>query len=312
MSEKFDEKIYNLQIIKPLVNLLKKIKLPGVSDFSLFDLLEIYVTGIVNGAINMRAAGIAFSFLTAIFPFLIFILTLIKYIPIEGFQEDFLFLINQWLPPTTSKIAHDLVINYIMNHNYGGLVSFYFLLSLFFMSNGVSAIFGGFQNSYHIKTSRSLVKFYAVSILVSFLLVSYLITTVAVNFYFQVFIEKLKETGIVNSGIYWYQISRNIFFIAVIFVSVSTLFYFGTKESKYYKFVSAGSIMTTLLIIVMTYFFGIYIVRFSKYNELYGSIGSLLIFMLYLWLISILLLLGFELNASLYQIKKLKNNNLTQ
>jgi membrane protein len=312
MSGKFDEKIYNLPIINSLVNFSKKIMLPGLSELSLFDVLEMYFFGIVKGAINMRAAGIAFSFLTAIFPFLIFILTLIKYIPIEGFQEDFLFLINQWLPPTTYKIAHDQVINYIMNHNYGGLVSFYFLLSLFFMSNGVSAIFGGFQNSYHIKTSRSLIKFYAVSILVSFLLVLYLILTVAVNFYFQVIIEKLKETGIVNSGINWYQISRNIFFIAVIFVSVSTLFYFGTKESKEFKFVSAGSIMTTLLIIMMTYFFGIYIVRFSKYNELYGSIGSLLIFMLYIWLISILLLLGFELNASLYQIKKLKNNNLTQ
>lgn len=312
MIDKFDEKIHNLPVIKQLILITKKIKLPGLSGLSLFDVLEMYIIGIAKGAINMRAAGIAFSFLTAVFPFLIFILTIIKYIPINGFQQDFLFLLDQWFPPNTYKIVHDLVIEYILNHNYGGIISFYFFLSIFFMSNGVSAIFGGFQNSYHIQTSRSIGKFYLVSVMVSFLLSFYLILTVIFNFYFEVLIEKLKDTGIVGSGFYWYQFSRKIFFLAMIFISVSTLFYFGTKESKNFKFVSPGSIFTTILMVIMTYLFGIYIVNFSKHNELYGSIGTLLIFMLFLWLNSILLLLGFELNASLFKIKNIKNNNSTQ
>ncbi len=308
MSQQLDNNLQKIPIINVLVKLTKRIPIPGLSGLSLFDILEMYLIGILKGALTARAGGIAFAFLTAVFPFLIFILTLIKYIPIEGFQDDFFYLMDQWLPPTTSKVAHDQVLNYITNHNYGGLVSFYFILSVFFMSNGVSAIFGGFQNSYHIKVNRSFGKFYLVSFGVSLLLSFYLITTVAVNFYFEVIVEKLRETGLVNNSVYWIIFSQKIFFIAMVFVSVSTLFYFGTKESKHFKFISAGSIMTTLLILIMTYFFGIYVVQFSKYNELYGSIGTLLVFMLYIWLNSILLLLGFELNASLHQIKIINSN----
>ena len=309
MSEHLEKKLYKIPVINVLVKLVKRIHIPGFSGLSLYDLLELYITGIAKGALTARAGGIAFAFLTAVFPFLIFILTLIKYIPIQGFQDDFLYLINQWLPPTTSKVAHDQVISYIMNHNYGGLISIYFVLSLFFMSNGVSAIFGGFQNSYHNKIYRSFFRFYLVSVGVSLLLVLYLIALVTVNFYFEVLIEKLKDSGLLTDGVYWVKLNQKLFFVLMVFVSVSTLFYFGTKESKLLKFISPGSIMTTILIVLMSYFFGIYIVKYSRYNELYGSIGTLLIFMLYIWLNSILLLLGFELNASLHHIKKLKSNN---
>lgn len=307
MAESSDKKPNKVPVFKILVKLTKKIPIPGLAGLSLYDILEMYVVGILKGALTSRAGGIAFAFLTAVFPFLIFILTLIKYIPIQGFQDDFFYLINQWLPPTTSKAAHDQVISYITNHNYGGLVSVYFLLSVFLMSNGVTAIFGGFQNSYHIKVNRTLGRLYMVSFSVSLLLAFYLLTIVAVNFYFEVLIEKLKETGIVNNGVFWVVFSQKIFFGVMVFISVSTLFYFGTKESKHFKFVSPGSIMTTVLVLIMTYFFGIYVVKFSKYNELYGSIGALLIFMVYIWLNSIILLLGFELNASIHQLKKTKN-----
>jgi membrane protein len=309
MSDTFEHKLLRIPVISTLVKLTKRIPVFGFSGLSLYDILELYSIGIIKGAFTSRAGGIAFSFLTAVFPFLIFILTVIKYIPIDGFQEDFFYLMDQWLPPTTSKVAHDQVINYINNHNYGGMVSFYFLLSVVFMSNGVSAIFEGFQNSYHVNEYRSLAKFYWVSFFVSLLLAFYLLTTVAVNFYFEVILEKLMETGLVGNSMYWIKLSQKIFFIAMVFISISTLFYFGTKESKFFKFVSPGSILTTLLILIMTYYFGIYVVKYSKYNELYGSIGTLLIFMLFIWLNSILLLLGFELNASLHQIKKSKNLN---
>ena len=90
----------------------------------------------------------------------------------------------------------------------------------------------------------------------------------------------------------------------MIFVIIATLFYFGTSEGKQNRFFSPGAFMTTFLIIITTYLFGIYIDNFSNYNQLYGSIGAMLILMLYIWLNANLLLLGFELNASLIQLKK--------
>lgn len=304
MTKHIEKRLSKIPILSILVRLTKKIPLPGLNGMNLYDILEMYITGIVRGALTTRASGIAFSFLMAIFPFLIFVLTLIPYVPIDGFQEDFLYLMSQWMPPTTSNAVFDNVINYITNHNYGGLLSFYFILSILLMTNGINAIFGSFEYSYHVKVGRNVIRQYLIALSISILLVLYMLITVAVAFYFEVGIEKLKDSGWVHNDVFWIVFSQKIFFALMVFISVSTLFFFGTKEGKHHKFVSPGSIMTTLLFILLIYLFGIYVLRFSKYNELYGSIGTLLVFMLFIWLNSIILLLGFELNASIHRIKK--------
>ena len=99
---------------------------------------------------------------------------------------------------------------------------------------------------------------------------------------------------------------KKVFFILVTYLCVSILFHFGTPE-KGNRFFSAGSLLTLLLFILTTYGFGIYIEHFARYNQLYGSIGALLIFLLYIWLNATILLLGFELNASLLKLKKSDN-----
>jgi membrane protein len=88
------------------------------------------------------------------------------------------------------------------------------------------------------------------------------------------------------------------------------LFKFGVKREKNRAFISIGSVFTTILIIISSYFFGIWVVKFSKYNELYGSIGTLLIIMFYLWINCMVLLLGFDLNASIRYIKREKQKEL--
>ncbi len=95
-----------------------------------------------------------------------------------------------------------------------------------------------------------------------------------------------------------------MFFIVMIYMSTAMLYHFGTKEGRQTRFFSIGALLTTLLIILTSYLFGIYINNFSQYNELYGSIGALLILLLYVWLNSNILLLGYELNASLQYLRK--------
>jgi membrane protein len=94
----------------------------------------------------------------------------------------------------------------------------------------------------------------------------------------------------------------------MIYIGTAILYYFGTVRGKIARFFSLGALLTTVLIVLTSYLFGIYIANFSQYNELYGSIGALLILMLYIWLNANILLLGFELNAS---IDMLKNKNQT-
>jgi membrane protein len=286
-----------------IVRICKKVKIPGLQGMSLYDVLEMYILGIVRGALTTRAGGIAFSFFMAIFPFLLFILTLIPYIPIEGFQESLLSLIAEVLPPKTFDAVNE-VLKDIINNQYGGLLSFGFLLSMFLMTNGVNAIFGGFEYSYHVKEMRSVVRAYLISLAVSLVMAVFLLTTVALIVFFELTVQRFTAEGWLENDLFWLKLGRGALFLIMVFTTVSMLFHYGTKQGKHTKFFSAGAILTTILSIFTFYLFSIYVLEFSKYNELYGSIGTLLILMLFVWLNAIILLLGFELNATLTRLKR--------
>lgn len=306
MSEEIEKKIEKIPVVRNLKNFAKKIKLPWLEGLSLYDLLEIYIVGIVEGAISYRAGAIAFSFFMALFPFALFILNLIPYIPIEGFQQDFLKFLEESVPPNTYE-AIVSIINDILNNSYKGLLSSGFLLSIFLMANGLNAILGGFENSHHVILKRGFLSQYAVALGMSVILSLLLIVTVATTVIFEVFIQSIKLENVFNNNIKFIEIGRYGFLMLMILITSSILLKFGTRETSNNSFISIGSVFTTVLIILSSYFFGIWVVKFSKYNELYGSIGTLLIMMFYIWLNCMILLLGFELNAS---INRLKRRNL--
>jgi membrane protein len=311
MTKEIEDKLEKIPIINLLVKLGKKIKVPGLQGMSLYDVIEMYFIGIVKGALTSRAGGIAFSFFMAVFPFLLFILTLIPYIPIDGFQEGLFSFIKDILPPQTFE-AVNVVIGDIVNNQYGGLLSFGFLLSILLMTNGINAIFGGFEYSYHVTELRNVFRTYFISLGVSLLTSFFLIVTITLVILYQVALSKIDEKEWLNtSDLNLFYYGRGLLFLIMIFTIVSLLFRYGTKQGKETRFFSAGAVLTTFLSLCTFYVFGIYVVKFAQYNQLYGSIGTLLILMLFVWLNSIILLLGFELNASLHALRCINKRVLT-
>ena len=122
--------------------------------------------------------------------------------------------------------------------------------------------------------------------------------------YGEFLINELKTNAFIENDFIWVSILQYSIFIIMLYVAISTLYHFGVKEGRQTRFFSIGALVTTLLFLLTTYFFGLYINNFSQYNELYGSIGALLIMMFYIWINSNLLLLGFELNISLQRLKE--------
>jgi membrane protein len=282
----------------------KQVILPGLEGLSLYELLIIFYAGIVKGTFSARASAISFSFFMALFPFLLFILNLIPFINfIDDFQIQFLAFIDDLLPPETKDFFNDIFFD-IAARKRGGLLSFVFLLSIFLMANGVNAVFTGFEFSYHTKVNRSIVRQYVIAVGVSIILALLLLFTVVVTIYLTYLTEDLKSVGMGNNEIIWADFGRYIIFMSMVYIVIATLYYFGTKEGRLSRFFSVGAFFSTLLIVVTTFLFGLYIENFSAYNELYGSIGALLILMVYIWINSNILLLGFELNASLLKLKK--------
>lgn len=299
MSKEIEDKLASIPVVNKLVILVKKIKLPNFEGYSLYDLLELYIIGIVKGAFSYRAGSIAFSFFMALFPFALFVLNLIPYIPLEGFQEDFMRFIADSVPPNTFD-AIESILDDIMNNSYRSLLSSGVLLSIFLMANGVFAIIGGFESSYHITISRSFFRQYVVAVGLSVLLAIMLIISVATYVVFEVVIHKLT---VMENWVHW---ARNVFILLMFLLVTSTLYKFGAKETRSVPFISNGSVFTTILYVLTSYLFGIYVLRFARYNELYGSIGTLLVLMFYIWINCMILLLGFELNVA---IRKLKRKN---
>ncbi|WP_329804513.1 YihY/virulence factor BrkB family protein [Flavobacterium facile] len=296
------ETIKNLPVIKHLIKSLQQIQFPTLQDSSLYDIIKLYLSGIISGDVTHRASAIAFSFFMALFPFALFLLNLIPFIPLDNFQNDFLIFVSQSVPPNTYD-AIEAILKDILNNSYNGLLSSGFLLSIFLMSNGINALLDGFEMSKNISEKRGYFRQYAVAIALSLIMAFLLLLTVATLIFVAVLIHKIEAQSGYVSKVPLIETIRYLFVFLMILFITSTLYKFGTKESKHISFISYGSVTTTILFVLTSYVFGVYVEKFARYNELYGSIGTLLVMMFYVWLNCILVLLGFELNAFIFQLK---------
>ena len=317
MSAAIEEQLEKIPVINWMVRILKKIKLKAFEGLSLYDLIEMYLVGIVKGTLSSRASSIAFSLFLALFPLLIFLLTLvpfiIPYVSVgnENFDAQFLDFLESFLPSATSDYFGE-IYQQIKDQKQGGLLSSAFILSIFLVANGVSAIFGGFENSYHVELTRNFFRQYAYALLVGVILSILLIVGAVAFVYFEFYIveytsEYLGKTlgyDVEKGDTVGIQIAKVLFFLFLSYITTAILYYFGTAEGRKARFFSAGALMTTLLFLLTSYLFGIYVDEFARYNELYGALGGLLILMVFIWLNSNILLLGFELNATLNSLKK--------
>lgn len=306
MTNKVDENLSKIPLIGWVAKQANKVVLPGLEGLTLFDLWNIYSVGIIKGAFSIRANAISFNFFMAIFPFLLFLLNLIPFVWfVDDFQQKFLQFIDSLLPPQTHAFFNGIFLDIASNQRVG-LLSFVFLLSIFLMANGINAIFEGFKLSYYIQQKRSFIRQYMVALGVAIIIAMLLLLTVIATIYLTYILENLKQFGLFSDSLFWINAGRYFIFATMIYLGVATLYYFGTKSGKLHKFFSIGAWFTLVFILLTTFVFALYINNFSTYNKVYGSIGALLILMVYIWLNSNILLLGFELNAAMKQLKRKK------
>lgn len=287
-----------------LKEITKKISIPGYSNLSLYEVSMFFYKGLVEGAITTRASSLTFNFFLAFFPSILVLFTLIPFVPIEGFQDELFTLMSEILPPSTFD-ATKVILDDIVNHEQAGLLSFTFILALYFSTNGVNAMITGFNATYHLKDKRTWWQLRLLSINLTVILALLLVLTIVFQLFSVGFIDSL-----VNEG-YMKQFSadvilhiKELILVLVLFMGYSILFYFGPADKKGWKFLSIGSITSTTLSVISSLAFSYYVTNFAQYNKLYGSIGTLLVILLWMYFNSIILLLGFELNASIISAKE--------
>ena len=215
MNSDFDHRISKIPILRQLARKARRVKLPWLSGMSLYELVSIYMVGIAESAITYRAAAISFSFFMALFPFCLFILNLIPYIPIDNFQADFMQFVAQNVPPNTyDAIAR--ILNDILNNSHSGLLSTGVILSIFLAANGLNSILGGFETAKHVIIRRGFFKQYAVALGMSIFMVFILLFTIATVVTIEVFLHQTRIENFFSEKIPLIQATRYIFLIAMV------------------------------------------------------------------------------------------------
>ncbi len=280
----------------------KKVSFPFFDGVPVYDVAMFFWRSIVDGSITTRASAIAFSFFIAFFPFVIFLFTLIPYIPINNFQNELFLLMKQIVPESTFNTIEETLMDIIMRPR-GDLLSFGFFMALIFSTNGLASMMSAFDATIHSIYRRSWVSQRMAAIILLFILSVLLTVAIALLTSGQTFINYLETHNILRDGltIYILTIGKWVITLALFFFAYSFLYYMAPAKKTKWRFISAGGTLSTLLSIITIAAFTYYINNFSQYNKLYGSIGTLLIILLLMYVMSLILLIGFELNASIYQ-----------
>ncbi|MCK9451026.1 MAG: YihY/virulence factor BrkB family protein [Bacteroidales bacterium] len=301
-----------LAIKERFVAILRLLILPGFDEVPLYDVLVFFIRGIFKGSVTTRAASVAFNFFLAIFPFILFLFTLIPYLPIADFQVTLLDLFKDIIPPNTYKEVEETILEIVLRQN-RGLLSLSFILTFFFSTNGISAIMDGFNGTWHAIDTKTWVQQRLSAIFLMLTLSFFVILAIALITSGGIIIQWLINQDFIRSGItaQLLQVFRWLVIVLLTFLSLSMLYYYAPAKRKEYRFISPGSILATALFIVGTLAFNFYISNFSRYNALYGSIGTLIIFLMWLYFDAFILLIGFELNASIRQAKR-ENKDLEE
>ena len=287
-----------------LIEVVKKIKPLGFTGLSLYDVSVFFIKGLQEGAITTRASSLAFNFFLAFFPSIIVFFTLIPYIPIDGFQQTLMEIISNVLPPSTNSATFSTLED-IINNQRGGLLSIGFILALYFSTNGMSSLIQAFNSSYHIRENESIIKHQMLSILLTIVISALVFLTIILIIFGKAAIIYMIDYQLINENkLVLLNAAKWVILIFMLFLGITTIFNLGPAIKSQIKIFSPGAILATLFIILTSIVFSYYIDNFSQYNKIYGSIGTLIIILLWIYFNAIFLLIGFELNASILNAKK--------
>ena len=307
-------------------NILRVVRFPG-TKVPLLDVLIDFFKFFTKGRTIDRAAGVAFNFFVALFPLILFFFTLIPFIPIPNLYERLMLILDSFLIPSGTMDYVKETIDGIMNQPHDGLLSLSVFLCLIFGSSGIVAIFNGFRNVYANYVSgkdlglKAWLVQRAFAILMLIIIGALVLASVLLISLGGTFLKYLATNEIIEGGsftFFLFNVLRWVIGIFALCFGIALLYYFGNVtydeqyrverkhkgpkgEPIYRNFVifSPGAILATTLFVLSTVAFNTYISNFSRYNVLYGSIGTLIIILLWIWIVAILILAGNDLNSGI-------------
>jgi len=288
----------------------RNIILPGFKGISLYETTIFFINGLKKGSLMIRAKSVSFSFFLALFPSIIFLFSLIPFIPIENLHESIMLSISNALPDRV-YLYIEQTISEIIGKQRGDLLSLGFFMALYFSSNGVVGLMKAFNMTSHQVENRSKRELIFVALVLVLIIALILIIATALLVYSSWLIKYLHSEGHVSAQINFIMINvaKWLILFLMILIMISTIYYAAPAGKRPFRFISPGSLLATILSLLFMMVFNYYINNFGQYNKLYGSLGTLIVLMLWINFNSIVLLIGYELNASIYEANVVKGSS---
>ena len=296
--------------VRSTLYFLQHFSLAGSKGVPLYDVLRFFLRNIFNGDLNQRAKGLAYSFMTALPPLLIFFFTLVAYFPVDGIQNELLSELGNIIP---AKIMGPLsnTVNDVMGHKHSTLLSIGFITSIILAANGLMGVISSLNFANRSIEKRPYVQRYLLSIMLVFIIYVLIVMTIALLMGHKQLLQLIFAQGwmrITNTNTLLFNIGRWLLTTFAILTVISIIYYWAPAKKQRVGFFSAGSVLATAMFLLLSWGLGLYLNNFSRYNLLYGSIGTLLMVMFWIYFNCIVMLVGYELNISIYNGTIIKKN----
>ncbi len=290
---------------KNLIRELKAIWAEYEEHYVLCRIISILYQKIFQFDIDVRAAAVAYNFTLAVFPTIIFLFSLLPYMPIDHLDLKMIGFLKGTMPKNLQGDLTEL-ISEIVTKKRGGVLSFGFLFALYASTSGIMALIRSFNLTYKTNENRGFFKERFIAVGLNFLLTFVLLIAFTVFILGNFVVKMLAKKDLIQYDFTFYLTKSLTYLIifSVFFFTISIIYYYAPAIHKRWKFFNAGSITASILTISVTNLFSYYLVNFASYHKVYGSIGSLIALMVWLYFVSLILIVGFEINASIDQVKE--------
>ncbi len=294
-------RIVRVTFIRKTIHLTRKIILPGFEGISLWEILFFFVWSIRKGLIATRASALAYHFFLALIPMALVLVISCAYVPFFDLKDDIVPILSGFIP----QILVDSFIeglNELENSTVNSMISVGFIMAIYFISNGFAEMIRAFNSSKIEFEKRSWLS----TKIVSLALVIGFVFVVILMFLFMIEERKLlliaaENIPFIQNNYGWINYSLAFLIIgAIIYFSIAILYYIGPSNRSTFKFMSAGATLSTILVILIFLIYSFYVQNYANYNALYGSVGTIIIVLIWIYLNAYALLIGFELNASIH------------
>jgi membrane protein len=310
MKYKYKKLALNWSPLWLFIAWLRKIRFKKHEGVSLYSIVKMFIKNLKEDEVMDRANGVAYNFILAVFPAIIFLFTLIPFVTTyfpEVNTESIMGFMKELMPSTMYDVASTTVLDIVSNQR-GGLLTLGFFFAMFLSTNGMMALMRAFNACYKTIENRPgwKTRLIATGLTFNMALVLFLATILLVigQFVLDYLLSNLYRFEFLNLdaySLYLLSIVRFVVIFIVFFLAISTIYYFGPAIHYNWRFFSIGSLIATILCLGVTVGFSYYITNFGTYNKVYGSIGVMIAMMVWVQLMTVVLLVGYEINASIHE-----------